>query len=368
MIDLDRMEDQLEQALVIGGRAAVAVTAAAAIPARRASPAHAPTPRRLRPRPVARSPRPVGPAAAAVAAEPARPAHVPAPGPADVGDGRQVVELLELGRLEEADGAIAAHARRAAGSAPLGDRLDAAVWRAMRALLAGRRDDAVAAHAVVGTLVAETGGQGADDRCWLQRFWLAVHWGDERERYQVLDHCRERAYRFDDMPSWGMLCLLLADMGKDDEAARAFDAALHQLDAVAGAPAWLDVVTNLAEASWLLGDGARAALAHRRLLASRSPFVVVGRGAVCKGPLDRFLALGAAAASRWPEADECFRAAASTTRRCGAEALLGRTLQQWGACLRRRDDVRADDCLAQSAELARRLQLTPPARFADKVA
>lgn len=304
VIDLDQMEEQLEMART-GGRAAVAP----APPPRRPSPPR-PTP----------APRRRQRAAAVSAAPPAPPAGRPASGhPAGIR------ELLEAGLLDEVDAEIAAHARRA------GDptwRLDAATWATMRALFDGRRAPVAAGIESMRQLAVETGDAEVWDRYWRQRFSAALEWGDENERYDVLDHCRTQAYRFDDLSWWGPLTLLLAELHKADEATRAFDEAHRLLSGARSPDVRLDLVTDLIEAAAVLGDAGRAVLAHRSLGRPSARMVVVGPGVVCKGSVERYRALGLAAAGRMSEAGECFRLAADAHRALGAAPLLDRTRQQ----------------------------------------
>lgn len=228
-----------------------------------------------------------------------------------------VRELLELGRIDEVD------ARIAARLIPV----DKVTWTTMRALLDGRSDSV---HAGIRALVelGEAGDAGALAGAWIQRFWAAFEWGTDAERYHLLDHSRERAYRFDDLGWWGHLTLLLAAMGKADEATRAFDATVALLGGAATGPLALDVVTNLVEAAAWLGDAGRAAAAGRLLNCPAGRLVVVGDGVVCKGSVDRYLALVHAAAGRWADAAECFRRAEKIHGAIGAAPLLARTRQQ----------------------------------------
>lgn len=232
------------------------------------------------------------------------------PVPAGVG------ELLELGLVAEADTRIAA----------ANDRLDRTTWATMRALLDGRRN-AVGIGIDALCRLAQEGNREALDRVWTLRFYATLEWGTEDERFDVLDHCRERAYRFDDLAWWGSLTLLLAAIGKRDEAVRAFDLALPQ---VAAAPRGvrLDAVTNLIEAGTALGDAGRTALAGRHLRTETGRLVVVGAGVVCKGSVDRYVGLLHAAVGQGADAAECFRRAEATHRAIGAGPLLARTLQQ----------------------------------------
>jgi tetratricopeptide (TPR) repeat protein len=209
---------------------------------------------------------------------------------------------LELGLLDEADARIAAAT----------DRLDQATWATMRALLRGKRDAVEIGVAALARL-AQDGNREALDRAWALRFYAALEWGPLDERFDVLDHCRDRAYRYDDLQWWGNLTLLLGALGKQDEAVRAFDQALPLL---AGAPrdaVRLDVVTNLIEAAALLGDAGRVAGAGRELRIETGRLVV---GLIHAG------------VGQWVDAAAYFRSAETTHRAIDAQPLLARTLQQ----------------------------------------
>ncbi|MGI8810002.1 MAG: hypothetical protein ACR2KK_19590, partial [Acidimicrobiales bacterium] len=246
----------------------------------------------------------------------------PSAGPAHARP-RSAPELLERGLLDEADAAVAAasHPR------------DALSWTTMRALLDGRQDAARTGLDELRGLAERTNDAEAWSRYWIQRFWAAFEWGGEEERYDLLDHCRDRAYRFDDLHWWGNLALLLAAMGKHEEAARAFDDALRLAAPVSDGAVRLDVLTNLIETGALLGEPGRVAEAARHLRVVVGRLVVVGEGVVCKGSVDRYLGLAHAALGRWGDAGECFRSAEATHRLIGAQPLLVRTVQQASGAL-----------------------------------
>jgi len=255
----------------------------------------------------------------AVGRPPAPPRRPPAPRPrAEVARPSSAPELLELGLLEEADAAMSAvsHPR------------DALSWTTMRALLDGRQDAARTGVEELRRLAQRTDDTEAWSKYWTQRFWAAFQWGPENERYDVLDHCRDRAYRFDDLPWWGNLALLLAAMGKTEEATSAFDDALQLVAAAPQDAVHIDVVTNLIEAAVLVGDPGRVAAAGRQLRGPAGRLVVVADGAVCKGSVDRYLGLSYAALGQWAEAGECFRSAEATHRSLGAGPLVARTVEQ----------------------------------------
>jgi hypothetical protein len=332
MIDLDRLEERLELSLTDDLRAHRAATPPA--PTTVAGP---------------RSRVPAPPMAAAAVAGSGL----------DVADhARRVAELLGSGDRGQVDHHVGAHAALARETGRLTDQRDAASLAAMQALLDGRRSDARAASDLVLSLGGEADDPESADRSWAQRFWVVLEWGDVDERHRLLDHCREQAYRHDQLPWFGALALLLARVGRPDEAGAAFDAAAARgLEPAAPGGAWLELATDLAEAAALLGDARRAALVHKALARTTTPLVVVGRGWVCKGSTARFRALAASAAGRAATVDADFLSATETHRRLGAGVLLARTLTEWGNSLRGRDDLRSRSYLQEGADLGRRLAL-----------
>ncbi|MFP5319241.1 MAG: hypothetical protein ACLGI2_13245 [Acidimicrobiia bacterium] len=265
----------------------------------------------------------------------------------------RIPALLAQGLIDDLDRDLEAHAAMASAVGSSDDRLAAATWKVMRCALDGRRDEAQSALRVVNAL-----GHG-DERYWAQRFWLALEWGGEDERFAVLEHCWERAYRYDDLTWRGALCLLLARMGRTEEAAREVDAVLAALQGTTP-EGFADIVTNLAEAVFVLGDRTRAAALQRPLTKVRDHLVVTGPALTCKGASARFQAHVAWATGNAAAADRHFAAAAESHRAMGARPLLARTLQEWGATLAGRDDVRAQRCLGESAAIADELGLAQP--------
>jgi len=226
--------------------------------------------------------------------------------------------LLELGMIDEVEARMASTT----------DRLDALTWANMRSLLLGHREPATAGIEKLGELARI--GQARDpwERYWIQRFWAAFEWGGHDERLEVLDHCRDRAYRFDELHWWANLTLLLAATGKHEEAFSAFDQTQKFLNGVAKDRVWLDELTNLMEAAALLGDPDRLAACHRALRWPDGRVVVVGNGIVCKGSVDRYKALGYVSLGKWKQADRYFGTAESLHQEIGAGPLLARTRQQ----------------------------------------
>ena len=157
----------------------------------------------------------------------------------------------------------------------------------MRSLLLGHRGPGAAGIEKLGELARTGQAREPWERYWIQRFWAAFEWGSHDERLDVLEHCRERAYRFDELHWWANLTLLLAATGTHEEAFSAFDETRRFVNRVPKDLVWLDELTNLIEAAALLHDPDRLADCHRALRWPDGRVVVVGNGIVCKGSVDR---------------------------------------------------------------------------------
>lgn len=229
-----------------------------------------------------------------------------------------LADLLELGRIDEVEARIASTT----------DRLDALTWTTMRSLLLGHRAPVTAGIEKLGELARASEAREPWERYWIQRFWAAFEWGSPDERLAVLEYCRERAYRFDELHWWANLTLLLAATGAHDEAFSAFDETQRYTSRVPKDAVWLDEVTNLIDAAALLGDPDRLAACHRALRWPDGRVVVVGNGIVCKGSVDRYKALGCAVLGKHKQADRYFRSAEALHLDIGAGALLARTRRQ----------------------------------------
>ena len=234
-----------------------------------------------------------------------------------------LVTLLELGMIDDVEARIASTT----------ERLDALTWATMRSLLLGHREPVAAGIARLGELARTSEAREPWERYWLQRFWAAFEWGSHDERLDVLEHCRERAYRFDELHWWANLTLLLAATGTHEEAFTAFDETQRFVSRVPKDRVWLDELTNLIEAAALLGDPDRLAACHRALRWPDGRVVVGGNGIVCKGSVDRHKALGYAALGKPKQADGYFWRAETLHQEIGAGPLLARTRRQAGGSL-----------------------------------
>ena len=287
---------------------------------------------------------------------------------AATGRGWRFVDLLEAGRLEEAAVEQSAHAAMARGLDLPALAVDAAAWAATRALIEGRPTEARASAEKALALGTDTGDPEAEASFLLQRWQLALDWGNAEELVAVADAC-DGVAREDGSPhTWrAMAALALARAGEAELAAEEVRRAtgsglgLGQLTRDAGR---LHPLTCVAETAWLLGDGTRAATVAPLLEPFAHCFVVAGRGRVWRGSAARAAGLAAAAAGDVDRAERHLHAALAAHRRAGALPLVMHTGQEWSLVLRQRgrrgDRRRANDAARSAAELAVRLGMAPP--------
>lgn len=369
MIDIDNLDRQLELALTGDLRVHRILRPAEQVSrAQRVDPAGpaatAPPPAATR-GPGGEPPVPAGRTKPARSHAPAAPTALSPPSPCGHADpdpgseaqARRLGELLGLGLLDQCAAEIEAHRRRVTEKGSAYGLRDDAAWSVMTATLHGCQREARSALAKLLAYGHDGRDAAAAERHLAAQLWVVSEWGDDDERFGLLDKCRQRAYCHDELPWRAALTLLLARMGRFGEACREFDATMSR-HREAGLALSLDAGTHLAEAAWLLGDPTRGSLLDAAAATWTMPVVVIDRGWICKGASARFRALVAATASDWVGADAGFAAAVATHRNLDAMPLLARTLYEWGCTLAGRDDAQAGGYFDESAAIARRLALT----------
>lgn len=271
-----------------------------------------------------------------------------------------VVDLLEHGDPQAVDAQIEAFT---AGAERLRQPLyvwQAAVWRAMRALLAGRlgeADDLAARALAVG---ARAEPVTARQYYAVQLIAIRRDQGRMGEleaaiRQAMEQYPNRRGYR-------AALALLLAETGRLDEA-RAEVASLA-VDDIPEDVDWLTTTTMLADLAADLGDVGRA----RRLYALLEPYaevnVVIGLGVVCEGAAARYLGRLAAATGRQEEATHHFELALERNAALGASICLARTQLDYAQALGPARSARARELIESASASARELDLPALARRA----
>jgi DNA-binding CsgD family transcriptional regulator len=272
------------------------------------------------------------------------------------GRGARIVDLLELGRVADADVEIAAHGELARSLRQPYYRWQDAIYRAMRALLDGRLGDVERLAEEAYATAERFDGYPAAEQRLVQLFWVRREQGrlpelEEAVRAQAEQH-----------PGTGWptaLAFLYADLGKDAEARAVFEELA--VDDFAAEPQryWVNGLALLAETCAVLGARARAVRLYELLLPHAGRLVVSMTGAVCRGSASRYLALLADTLGRPEDAERHFRDALAANERIGARLWLAYTLRDYAAfLLRRGDGERAVELIGQAERTARELGLT----------
>jgi hypothetical protein len=262
----------------------------------------------------------------------------------------RIVDLLELGQVAAVDEEIAEHSRLAEDVRdPVGLWHDV-LWRAMRALLDGRFDDAERLADRALAIGAPIRRRTAEQYHWTQKFWIRREQGRLEEmppphwsRFQVA------------LPTLRLgTVIAYSELGREEDARRALSQ-VSRAD-LAGSRKdlnWLLATAQLSEVCARLGERDLAAHLLELLRPYASRCLVGGRGVVCLGSVEQRLGLLCAVTSRWPEAEQHFETALDRHVGMGARACLARTQQQYAEMLldrgERDDRDKAVGLLAQAA-------------------
>jgi DNA-binding SARP family transcriptional activator len=235
-----------------------------------------------------------------------------------------VVDLLERGDPAGVDAQIDGFV---AGARELRQPLfmwQAAVWRAMRALLAGHLStaDRLASEALASGIRPE--GLTAPQYYAIQL--LAIR--REQARMAELESAvRELVKSNSARPAWRAgLATLLYETGRPDEARAEFE--LLAAERFADIPHdgdWMIAMTLLADVATELADAERAQLLHELLLPYRGANVVIGIAAVCLGSTERYLGRLATTLGDQAMAVEHLEAAIRANTALGAPVQLAHT-------------------------------------------
>jgi DNA-binding SARP family transcriptional activator/tetratricopeptide (TPR) repeat protein len=235
-----------------------------------------------------------------------------------------VVDLLENGDSEAVDVQIAAFTE---GAEQLRQPLylwNAAVWRAMRALLSGELEtaDRLAAEALA------TGSYG--EAVTAPQYYASQLLVIRREQSRVAElegPAREMVRSNPTRAPWrAALATLLWEAGRIEEARSEFETlAAHDFADIPVDGDWLIAITLLADVSVALGDASRAGMLYELLRPYRDVNVVIGLAAVCLGSAARYLGRLAATMERREEAAEHFERALEAGARLKAPIWLAHT-------------------------------------------
>jgi DNA-binding SARP family transcriptional activator len=273
-----------------------------------------------------------------------------------------VVDLLERGSPEAVDAQIDAFSE---GANLLRQPLflwQAAVWRAMRALLSGRLE--LADELAAAALNAGSRGEAVTAPQYFAIQLLALR--REQGRIGELEQpVREMIRRSPGIVAWNAaLATLLLESGREAEARTEFETlAAQDFADIPSDGDWLIGVTLLADLSATLGDARRSETLYEMLLPYSDVNVVIGLAAVCLGSAARFLGRLAGAMGRREEAVTHFQRALDGNAGLGAPVYLAHTQLDFAELLGP-EDPEARRLIAAAADVAERLGLPGVARRA----
>ncbi|MGW1562964.1 ATP-binding protein [Streptomyces sp. NPDC002144] len=242
----------------------------------------------------------------------------------------RLVALTETGAFAAADAEVTAYE---AVVRPLRRPLYAwyvPLWRGSRALMEGRYDDCAAALDEVEALGREAGSANAALLAGTQRWCLYTDTGDLDGMTRLLAVMPP----LDHLPGlWPRvsLALVAAQFGRLEEAARRLSAVAPHLGTAPRDSEWLPMVAQAAETVAATGSHPSASALYDLLAPYAGLYVVEGIGAAVRGPVDRHLALLAAAMGDDHRAQAHREAALRSAETTGAATLADRIRCETGA-------------------------------------
>lgn len=278
-----------------------------------------------------------------------------------------VVDLLEAGDRTAVEAQVTAFE---AGARELRQPLflwSCAVWRAMLALLDGRlaEADRLAADALSSGIMPE--GVTAPQYYAVQL--LAIR-REQSRMGELEDAARELVATNPSRLAWRAgLATLLAETGRPEEAREQLEDLGETLSAVPPDGDWMITVTLLAEVAAALGDEAASGLLYDLLSPYCNVNVVIGHGAVCYGPVARYVGRLALTIGRHDEAVALLRQAVDASAALGAVVQLAHARLDYATALGAGGDwAQARPLIQQAAATASQLELALVARRAESLA
>jgi tetratricopeptide (TPR) repeat protein len=261
----------------------------------------------------------------------------------------RVLDLLERGDLAAARREIDEHGRLADELRLPGYQWWAPMWRAMLAFLEGRLDEAQRLRAEAVEIGRRASDRVADLFSWIQTVFVDLE-GEPiapTASTEVPDRLAvqavQSAFRSD-------LPLIYAEMGRTDDAHHELEAlAAERFAAVASDMNWLASMVELGQGAARLGARERAGELYELLLPYRARTVLVGRAALCLGPVELHLGVLATALGRFADAERHLDAAARWAQAAGARPWTAWTKVHRAELLAARGETGAAAALAAEA-------------------
>ena len=270
------------------------------------------------------------------------------------------IALMELGRVDEAESALAAFAFAAAEAGDTAASVMVVARHAMLATLRGRFDEAerlMSDVAVMGRRI------GLPD---TEALVGTLHGGLFLSRAQTPPRSMAEALLAAARESHGHLheataAVIFALRGEFSAARAELDRLLPRALTAFG-PRWLAAMLDLAETSILVGDQEASGALYRTLLPYDGRLAVLGGANLCRGSVAQCLGLLAGSLGDLDGAVDHLHAAALQEERIGALPFLARTSAELSAVLERRcgpDDLEeAAACRTRARGLSEDLGLT----------
>ena len=233
----------------------------------------------------------------------------------------RLVALLEMGDVAGVDEERAAYETTAAVIRQPLYGWYGPLWRAMRALMAGRLDDQARALAEARVVGEMAHSHNADLLAGAQELTRRVDAGEHEGLVAWFDGATR------DQPVAALFvgvarAAVLACEGRMEESRALLDRYASEIQAWAPDSEWLPAMAQVAETVGRLGDHPLAGWASTALVPFADRWVVEGIAAACRGPVHRFLAALAAAEGDRRRAAAHFDRARDATYAAGASLLV----------------------------------------------
>jgi tetratricopeptide (TPR) repeat protein len=261
----------------------------------------------------------------------------------------RIVSLMEIGDMVGADMELAVHARLAG---ELRDPLH--LWyvpllQASRALFEGRLRDA---ERLAGEAFAVGRGTQPQNAAQLFAVQLLGLRSEQGRLHEVEQSLAEFGRRYPAAPAWRAAATFAhAVLGRTEDAQRSFEAlCAGGMAEIPRDADWLATVALLIRAGARLGDARRTGQLGRLLEPYADRAVILGRAAICLGPVACYAGIAAATAGRLEDAASHLERALGMARRWGAEPMVATIRLELADVLERA----GDESSAASARALRR--------------
>jgi len=268
------------------------------------------------------------------------------------------IALMELGRVSEAESALAAFERAAQLAGDAEALVMVTARHAMLATLRGRYGEALRLAALVLQAGNRIGFADTSALVSLLRGMVLVEQGPPERAAEavvaLLDSARHQPGHLYEATAAGVL----ATLGRSAEAAAELQRALPQVLQGSG-PRWQAAAASLAVAASAVGDREAAGELHAALAPYRGRLIIQGGANAVPYPVSHCLGLLTAALGRWDEAVALFSEAASLAGEIGALPAVAHARAGLADALAARsgpgDQGAAEDQRRQARSIAERL-------------